>query len=616
MIKRRLSRLLLTWDVLTLVFVFVVVILFFENVVEPILVEQRYEQIRSQIDRTRREYARSNALVARQPALQDEESEAVIAAAVARFALSEAQFARSIAYVFAPSRGEPASCYGGVRSDGGVQAADCEELSLSTPLGELVSSDFDSPQAPITFALNAEPYVGSIAALSLGADVGEASSTLLLVADTRRDFYRTANSLRAALLIVVGGVLAAILVVKLLNTFAATRELRSIQAAIDEKSRIVRETGAIDAPVPMLPLAFRETEELYSSFEEMNGKLADLGSIVSGISDSELFIATLKQDHSLLAPHQEEMAILFLDVRGFTSVAEERDEAAMEIINAIWATVENAVYSASGKINKYMGDACLSIFPNTHNGHNPAARHALTAAVRIESKRHELNTELETDLGYRIGIDCGTVVYGRTGSQRNFELGVIGDTVNTASRLEELNKTYGTSILITGSALAAAGLALDAPGLFEVETESGVQRFRPLLVDVARPRGKSVAEHLVTLVMVDDSGSRLFGSPDPVREDVFVAFDRLQRHYQRGVRLWESDPTGAQALWQKLAHGFARLAFRLDFRPARPFVERLVSRDQYTRLEESRGKIVRQQEIEIAVPHADWIQHRTPELQK
>lgn len=618
MIKRRLSRLLLIWDVLTLVLVFVVVVLFFENVVEPILFEQRYEQILSQVERTRREFLRSTSLVARRPTLQNAGSEAVIAESTARFALSEAHYARSIAYVFSSaSSDQTADCYGGIRSAGEVEAVACEQITLAPSLSELASLAHDTQESQILFEFNGEPYVGAVAHLQSGPGLDrDREAPRLLVADLRRDFYRTTNNLRVALLVVVGGVLAAILLVKLLNTFAATRELRSIQAAIDEKSRIVRETGAIDSPVPLLPLAFRETEELYASFQQMNGKLADLGSIVSGISDSDLFVATLKQDNSLLAPHQEQMAILFLDVRGFTSVAEQRDQEAMEIINAIWATVESAVYSTSGKINKYMGDACLSIFPEAGNEHDPAPRRALAAAVRIEAQRHQLNQKLNTDLGFRVGIDSGTVVYGRTGSQRNFELGVIGDTVNTASRLEQLNKVYETSILITGSALEAAGISFDASALFEVETESGVQRLRPLLIDVARPQGKSVAEQLITLVVVDEAGPRLFGAEETVHEDVLVAFDRLQRHYQRGVRLWKAETDEARILWQKLAHGFARLAFSLEFGPARPFLRRLVPNDQYQLLQDQRGRIVRPEQIEISVPEADWVRHRTPELQK
>jgi len=144
--------------------------------------------------------------------------------------------------------------------------------------------------------------------------------------------------------------------------------------------------------------------------------------------------------------------VLFFDIRGFTRISESLDPSLVaDLLNLIFSDVMDLVFSHAGSINKLIGDAILATFgcPVT-SGRD--ARNAAECALAIRDTIEFFNmlkpSYLRDDLKFGIGIATGRVFAGNIGSYRRMEYTVIGDTVNTASRLQNRTKKLDTDILI------------------------------------------------------------------------------------------------------------------------------------------------------------------------
>jgi adenylate cyclase len=148
------------------------------------------------------------------------------------------------------------------------------------------------------------------------------------------------------------------------------------------------------------------------------------------------------------------VAILFVDVRGFTAFSQRRSpEVVVSVLNKFFEAAVDAIASSGGTVNKYLGDGLLAIFGAPMALGQPG-RAAVEAATEICKRLRALNHLLEATgvpaMKIGIGIHAGDVVVGSIGSPRHkLEYTVIGDPVNVASRIEQLNKSLGTEILIS-----------------------------------------------------------------------------------------------------------------------------------------------------------------------
>jgi len=159
-------------------------------------------------------------------------------------------------------------------------------------------------------------------------------------------------------------------------------------------------------------------------------------------------------------------SVLFADIRGFTALSEQmRPAECVSLLNRYFAAVEPAICAEGGWINKFAGDSLLAVFgaPVPQDNH---ARRAVRAALAIRAALSEFNAQqLQAGgpaLRIGIGIDCGEMVAGSVGCPERMEYTVIGDVVNVASRIEALNKKWGTDILVSTEVYAAAGTEVSA----------------------------------------------------------------------------------------------------------------------------------------------------------
>lgn len=164
-------------------------------------------------------------------------------------------------------------------------------------------------------------------------------------------------------------------------------------------------------------------------------------------------------DRLKLGGDLRDVTLLFADVRGFSRLSEGMTaEELVSFINKLFTPLADEILAHRGTIDKFMGDAVMAFWnaPLTDPDHaRQACRTALAmqaAIVAMNARRGE-NAE---PIRIGIGLNTGACVVGNVGSPQRFDYSVLGDVVNTASRIEETTKTYGTPIIIGEQTAAAA----------------------------------------------------------------------------------------------------------------------------------------------------------------
>lgn len=163
-------------------------------------------------------------------------------------------------------------------------------------------------------------------------------------------------------------------------------------------------------------------------------------------------IDQLNPDELNLGGSRANITTLFADIRGYTSLSERCDpEILVSVLNRYLGAATEAILDEQGTIDKFMGDAIMAFFNAPIEQADHTLR-AVRAAIGIRSSINDLRGELPTDmrLGIGIGIHCGEAVLGLVGTQERLEYTAIGDSVNTAKRLQE-NAAPG-QILISADA--------------------------------------------------------------------------------------------------------------------------------------------------------------------
>jgi adenylate cyclase len=165
---------------------------------------------------------------------------------------------------------------------------------------------------------------------------------------------------------------------------------------------------------------------------------------------------------------EQEIAVLFADLRGFTRVAEHKlPYDLVFLLNRYFEVVGTSIERAGGIANQFTGDGVMALF-GVEAGPGAGARQALAASrglvEGLAELSRELAHELPTPLRIGIGIHVGPAVVGRMGYGAGVYLTAVGDTVNLASRLEQLTKEYDCELVISEDAVRRAGLdASDLP---------------------------------------------------------------------------------------------------------------------------------------------------------
>ena len=165
-------------------------------------------------------------------------------------------------------------------------------------------------------------------------------------------------------------------------------------------------------------------------------------------------------DKLKLGGERREISIYFSDIQGFTSISENfPPEKLIGVLNKYLSEMTNIILASGGTIDKYEGDAIIA-FWNAPLEEEDHGKRAVLAAMECQKRLDELRDEFEKLCGkkmyQRIGLNTGTAVIGNMGSEIRFDYTMLGDSVNLASRLEGLNKQFGTYTMCTEATMKAA----------------------------------------------------------------------------------------------------------------------------------------------------------------
>lgn len=190
---------------------------------------------------------------------------------------------------------------------------------------------------------------------------------------------------------------------------------------------------------------------------------------------------------------EQEVAILFADLRGFTGLAEQRlPYDVVFLLNQYFRTTGTAIQQAGGHVDKFIGDGVMAVF-GLRGGAEMAAAQALDAARRMAEGLEIFNAqhtaELKAPLKIGIGVHFGPAIVGEMGFAPTLSLTAIGDTVNIASRLEAATKEVGCQLLVSEAAANAAEVNLENARRSEISLRGRREPLIAYAIDDARSLG-------------------------------------------------------------------------------------------------------------------------------
>jgi adenylate cyclase len=192
-----------------------------------------------------------------------------------------------------------------------------------------------------------------------------------------------------------------------------------------------------------------------------------------------------ERDEPLGAVRRETVAVLFVDIVGFTRMAERTPpETVVAMLRQFHDRMTAEIFVCGGTVEKYIGDAIFAVFGLPNAGGPDDAANALACADRMLTALDDWNRERarqdEPHLAIGIGLNYGPAVIGDVGSEHSLSFTVIGDMVNVAHRLQGLTRTMATP-LVVGDALVAAARTAPSPraeAILAVLEDRGAQTLR------------------------------------------------------------------------------------------------------------------------------------------
>jgi adenylate cyclase len=154
-----------------------------------------------------------------------------------------------------------------------------------------------------------------------------------------------------------------------------------------------------------------------------------------------------------LGGDRKDLTVLFSDIRGFTTISEKlTPEELVRLLNEYFTAMTKVVFKYEGLLDKYMGDAIMAVFGAPLDQPDHPQRACFTALGMLD-ELHRLQKKWQEEgrpvLNIGVGVNTGDMVVGNMGSEMRFNYTVMGDMVNLGSRLEGINKEYGSNIIIS-----------------------------------------------------------------------------------------------------------------------------------------------------------------------
>lgn len=250
-------------------------------------------------------------------------------------------------------------------------------------------------------------------------------------------------------------IVGAIVLVGFITVFivrSLTRPIGNLLTSIQQVHQ-----GNLESKAPVL--SDDEIGTLSLRFDEMVQGLKDRNFIRQTFSRfvPESVVDTVLKDRGVVHPQSREATILFTDIAGFSTICEQlQPEQIITMLNEYFTTMAEPIHQYGGVITQFQGDAMLVSFnlPVEDPDHAANAVRAAQALQQMDVAHRFLSG---ITLNTRVGISTGHVVGGTVGDADRLGYTVHGDEVNLAARLEQLNKEYGTRVLVSGRTVELAG---------------------------------------------------------------------------------------------------------------------------------------------------------------
>jgi adenylate cyclase len=240
----------------------------------------------------------------------------------------------------------------------------------------------------------------------------------------------------------------------------------------------------------------------------------------------------------LVEPKKTDITVMFSDIRGFTTISEKLDAQELALfLNQYLSDMTSIVFAHQGTVDKYIGDAVMAFWgaPYEEPGHaTKACSTALKMMDRVREMQKKWEAEGKPHLDIGIGLNTGLASVGNMGSALRLGYTALGDAVNLSSRLEGLNKDYGTHILVNETTYTAA-------------RDDGFV-FREL--DLIRVKGKLQPVTIYELIGLAGQPS-FYGTTEEVRSRLELFQTARALYFQRN---WADAQRSFQAILDKWPH--------------------------------------------------------------
>lgn len=194
----------------------------------------------------------------------------------------------------------------------------------------------------------------------------------------------------------------------------------------------------------------KEIAEMNESFMQMKNALSSFQRYMPIALVKKLIISGKV---AAVGGENKELTLMFTDIQNFTPLSENTNpQELMEYLSQYFQVITKIVIDSNGTVDKYIGDGMMAFWgaPTDDSDH---ALHACRAALNMQEALKKLNQDYQKEgkptVITRIGINTGNVIVGNVGSDDRLNYTSLGDHVNLASRLEDINKIYGTAIIVS-----------------------------------------------------------------------------------------------------------------------------------------------------------------------
>jgi adenylate cyclase len=306
----------------------------------------------------------------------------------------------------------------------------------------------------------------------------------------------------------------------------------------------------------------REVNAMGEATDHMKSSLRSFGKYVPRELVQDLLLSGRE---AVLGGEKREITTLFSDIAGFTTLSESMDPDKLVLaLGEYFKAMSDTIREHRGTVDKYIGDAIMAFW----GAPRPLADHALAACRAALAMRDRLRAmrilwarQGKPDISARIGINTGVAVVGNIGSPERMNYTAMGDAVNLASRLEGLNKSYGTGIAVgeTTAALVKEKMVLRPLDWVAVKGKSQAVLVHELLGEVGKVDGSFLRAVELQREALDLYRARNFSEAGMRFLEVFAALgrnDAASRKLAERCKEYMSEPppaewTGAYAMMEK-----------------------------------------------------------------